>query len=265
MQISRLVLIIVTTIIPSKAEERLSWFSEDKGVKRSIFVPDGLSEGKEEDRTLPWVFHMKEEKVFELKCIMRGYNVSNSPSGYKDARWSHPGFDDSQVDTNAAPKYGNETGDGENYAIWTMKITVSAKDAGKKVATCDFQQGDFPLSIDIKFLIIRKQEKNEREGTKLIWSYDLNGPPDENDLTQQIEEDIKRQISEYYQMTPSDVTRSKNGWVIMVDDIATGSASTVTSIIIVISVLLAGAVILGVIKFKDRIYSLVCESDEGSS
>ena len=61
------------------AEERLSWFSRDPEIRRSIFVPDNLPEGREEDRVLPWVFHDDEtEKVMELKCIMRGYNVTVS-------------------------------------------------------------------------------------------------------------------------------------------------------------------------------------------
>ena len=87
-----------------RAEERLSWFTTDPEMKRSIFLTDNLSEGKEENRILPWVFHDEEtEKVLELECIMRGYNASNNPSDYQDARWSYPGFDDSQVDTSAPP------------------------------------------------------------------------------------------------------------------------------------------------------------------
>ena len=39
------------------AEERLSWFTTDPEMRSSIFVPDDLPEGKEENRVLPWVFH----------------------------------------------------------------------------------------------------------------------------------------------------------------------------------------------------------------
>ena len=39
------------------AEERLSWFTRDQEMRSSIFVPDDLPEGKEENRVLPWVFH----------------------------------------------------------------------------------------------------------------------------------------------------------------------------------------------------------------
>jgi len=39
------------------AEERLSWFTKDQEMRSSIFVPDDLPEGKEENRVLPWVFH----------------------------------------------------------------------------------------------------------------------------------------------------------------------------------------------------------------
>ena len=83
------------------AEERLSWFTKDPKIKKSTFVPDNLSEGKEENRVLPWVFHDNQPYKMQLKCIMRGYNASNNPSDYKDARWSHPGFSDSQVNTSA--------------------------------------------------------------------------------------------------------------------------------------------------------------------
>ena len=41
----------------AKAEERLSWFTKDAEIRSSIFVPDDLPEGKEENRILPWVFH----------------------------------------------------------------------------------------------------------------------------------------------------------------------------------------------------------------
>ena len=58
------------------AEERLSWFTTDPEIKKNIFVPDNLSEGKEENRVLPWVFHDNEtSKLLQLKCIMRGYNA----------------------------------------------------------------------------------------------------------------------------------------------------------------------------------------------
>ena len=64
-------LIFISLISFIKAEERLSWFTTDPELKRSIFVPDRLSEGKEENRILPWVFHDDEqEKIMELKCIM---------------------------------------------------------------------------------------------------------------------------------------------------------------------------------------------------
>ena len=150
------VLVLSFAIISSIAEERLSWFTTDVDVKKRIFVPDHLAEGKEENRVLPWVFHSiaNEKKVMQIKCIMRGYNASNTPSHYQEARWSHPGFDDSQVDTSAPPVEGEEE-DGEPYAIWTMEITITAEDAGKKWATCEWQQGDFPLSTDLKFLIFK--------------------------------------------------------------------------------------------------------------
>ena len=194
-----------------RAEERLSWFTKDPEIKKSIFVPDNLPEGKEENRVLPWVFHDNEEyKKIELKCFMRGYNASNNPSDYKDARWSHPGFDDSQVDTSAPPGEGSDGA--VPYRIWTMAITTSASDAGKKWATCEFQQGDFPLSTDFKFLIFRKVSPPEEVNVE----YDTGGILDEKDLTKQVEDDIKRQISEYYNMTTESVTRSGNKFLITV-------------------------------------------------
>jgi len=194
------------------AEERLSWFTRDREMKRRIFVPDNLSEGKEENRVMPWVFHDNEEYEMKLNCIMRGYNVSNNPSDYKDARWSHPGFSASQVDTSAVPLPGKEGT--VPYKIWTIAITTSAADAGKKWATCEFQQGDFPLSTDFKFLIFRKVSSSEEENVV----YDLGGFLDERDLTQQVEDDIKRQISEHYNMTSESVTRSGQEFHITVPD-----------------------------------------------
>ena len=191
------------------AEERLSWFTKDAKIKKRIFVPDNLTEGKEENRVLPWVFHNNDERYkMDLKCIMRGYNASNNPSNYQDARWSHPEFSASQVDTNAPAIPGNE---GANpYKIWTIQITTSASDAGKKWATCEFQQGDFPLSTDFKFLIFRKISiRYEKE--YVVYDYGFGGFLDNKDLTQQVEDDIKRQISEKYSMPASSVTRSRDG------------------------------------------------------
>ena len=193
-----------------KAEERLSWFSTDPEIKKRIFVPDNLSEGKEENRVLPWVFHDNEIKQMELKCIMRGYNASNNPIGYKEARWSHPGFSDSQVDTTTEPTNGTEGAD--PYRMWTIKITTSKADAGKKWATCDFQQGDFPLSIDIMFLIFRKVAMPKDQNS---FTYDLGDSLDESYFTKQVEEDVKKQISKYYSLEPSSVTRSAAGQFII--------------------------------------------------
>ena len=107
----KIVLVLSYSILSTLSEERLSWFTKDVDVKRSIFVPENLSEGKEENLVLPWVFHSDDEtKVMRMKCIMRGYNASNNPSDYKNARWSHPGFDDSQVDTSAPAEMGDEDG-----------------------------------------------------------------------------------------------------------------------------------------------------------
>ena len=81
-----LILILCSVCGFISAEERLSWFTKDPQIKKSTFVPDNLSEGKEENRVLPWVFHDNEtSKLLQLKCIMRGYNATNNPSDYKDA------------------------------------------------------------------------------------------------------------------------------------------------------------------------------------
>ena len=186
-----------------RAEERLSWFTSDRELKKSIFVPDNLPEGKEENRVLPWVFHDDDgNKEMQLKCMMRGYNASNNPSDYQNARWSHPGFDDSQVDKSAPAVKGEENG--VPYAIWTISIDTSAADAGKKWATCEFQQGDFPLSTDFKFLIFKKISDKIKEENRVL-SYSLGEHLDEKDINQQIEEDIKRQISEHFKMTSNNV------------------------------------------------------------
>jgi len=209
--------LLLLFVVVARAEERLSWFTTDPEIRRSIFVPDNLAEGKEENRILPWVFHSDDEtKLMQIKCIMRGYNASNNPSDYQEARWSHPGFDDGQVNTSAPPVKGDE--DGVPYAIWTMEISISAEDAGKKWATCEWQQGDFPLSTDFTFLIFNNTNTNTTctttEAETIILSFGLGEQQlelDEKDINQQIEDDIKRQISEHYSMSASSVSRSEDG------------------------------------------------------
>ena len=148
--------------------------------------------------------------------MMRGYNASNNPSDYQEARWSHPGFDDSQVNTSAPAVKGEEKG--VPYAIWTIEIIISAQDAGKKWATCEWQQGDFPLSTDFTFLIFTSTNTTTNttctttEAETIILSFGLGEEQlDEKDINQQIEDDIKRQISEHYSMPASSVSRSEDG------------------------------------------------------
>jgi len=147
---------------------------------------------------------------------MRGYNASNNPGDYQEARWRHPGFDDSQVDTSAPAEEGEE--EGEPYKIWTMGITLSAQEAGKKWATCEWQQGDFPLSTDFTFLVFTSTNTTTNttctttEAETIILSFGLGEEQlDEKDINQQIEDDIKRQISEHYSMPASSVSRSEDG------------------------------------------------------
>ena len=92
------------------------------------------------------------------------------------------------------------------YAVWTIEINTSAADAGKKWATCEFQQGDFPLSTDFTFLIFRKMSKEEN-----VVFYDFGGFLDEKDINKQLEDDIKKQISDHYSLPASSVTRSSDG------------------------------------------------------
>ena len=179
-------LILLIAIPAIKAEESLSWFTKDAEIKRSIFVPGNLSEGKEETRLLPWVFFdddIDKNKMMRLKCIMRGYNATNNPSDYMDARWSHPGFEDNQVNTTIPPEEGNAE-EGVPYKIWTIAINTSAADSGKKEATCEFQQGDFPLSIDFKFLIFKMVSKEKLNISQTLLSFGLGESLDEKDLTQ---------------------------------------------------------------------------------
>ena len=193
-------------------EERLSWFTPDWELKSYISVPDNLPEGKEENRVLPWVFHeSSESRLMDIKCIMRGYNVSNNPADYKNARWSHPGFTASQVDTSAHAVKGEE--DGVPYAIWTIKINTSDRDAGKKWVTCEFQQGDSPLSTDFKFLFFKRLPVSlSGAGATVNLTYGLGlDVGDVRDIHQQIEDDIKKQVSKYYGMTEGSVTRAPGG------------------------------------------------------
>ena len=215
--ISRMkILLIITQIIlvwinVAKAEERLSWSTTDQELRKSIFVPDDLPEGKEENRVLPWVFHFEDEtKMMQIKCMMRGFNDSNNSEDHKEVRWSHPGFNESQVDTSAEAENGEE--DGVPYRIWTMEVNISAEDAGKKLATCEWQQGDFPLSTDLTFLIFRRIQCSPTEANKsIVLSYGLGEQLNEKDITQQIEDDIKRQISEHHSVPASSVSRSEDG------------------------------------------------------
>lgn len=101
-------------VIIAKAKEKLSWSTRDREIRSSIFVPDDLPDGQEENRVLPWVFHDENEKDMQLKCIILGYNTSQNSS---DAIWSHPGFNDSQVDTSFPPIQDNV----ELYKIWLYK------------------------------------------------------------------------------------------------------------------------------------------------
>ena len=133
-----------------------------------------------------------------LQCI-----ASNNPSDYQEARWSYPGFSDSQVNTSAAPENGTEQG--VQYRIWTIEINTTAADAGKKWATCEFQQGDFPLSTDFQFLIFRKLSEEQN-----FVIYDFGEVLDEKDVTQKIENRIKKQISEHYSRPVSSFTISND-------------------------------------------------------
>ena len=197
-----LLFLAVASSIFINAEERLSWFTTDSMLKKSIFVPDNLSEGKEENRVLPWVFHSdKEYKIMKLNCIMRGYNVTNNPSNYINARWSYPGFNVSQVNISQPIQTGHENG--IPYAIWTIEVNVTAADAGKKWTICEFQQGDFPLSTEFIFLFFKKCAE---EGN--IISYHSGSLIDKKDINNQLENEIKRQISDYYALLPSSVTTS---------------------------------------------------------
>ena len=225
-------------------------------MKKSMFVPDDLPEGKEENRALPWVFHGEEQKSMELKCIMRGFNDSNNPSDYKKARWSHPGFDDSQVDFPSVPEEKGED-NGVPYTIWTMKVTISAKDAGKKLITCEWQQGDFPLSTDFKFLIFRRHLDKHQEEETVLRSYSLGEPLDEKDMTKQIDDEIKRQICDHYSILSScNVTRSGNEYEILIPVDVIDEASSSIIIVIIITVLFVVAIIaLIAFKFKGKIHT----------
>ena len=202
---SFILLTALASSIGINAEERLSWFTTDSILRKSIFVPDNLSEGKEENRVLPWVFHNDNEyKIMKLNCIMRGYNVTNNPVDYINARWSHPGFRVNQVNTAEPIQTGNENG--VPYAIWTIEVNVTTADVGKKWTICEFQQGDFPLSIEFTFLVFKKYAE---EGD--VVSYHLGSFIDKKDINRQLENEIKRQISDYYTLLPSSVTTSEDG------------------------------------------------------
>jgi len=256
-------LILLSTASFSRAEERLSWFSKDKVMRKSIFVPKDLPEGKEENRALPWVFHDDGGlKVMELKCMMRGFNDSNNPSDYKEARWSHPGFENSQVDTSAPAENGTDTG--VPYRIWTIKITVSAKDAGKKIATCEWQQGDFPLSTDFTFLIFRRKgEDQPQDEDKVLRKYFLGEALGKSFGTEQIEDKIKEQICEQYYWSPCNdkVTRSGDDYQIVIPkDVLEGSSSVAIVIIIIIVLIVVAILAFISYRYREKIQTRASES-----
>jgi len=237
----------------------LSWFSKDEEMRKSIFVPKDLPEGKEENRALPWVFHDEEPKNMELKCMMRGFNDSNNPSDYKEARWSHPGFDESQVVTSAPAENGTDVG--VPYRIWTMKISVSAKDAGKRIATCEWQQGDFPLSTDFTFLIFSRQgEDQPREENKVLRTYSLGEALDKSFGTQQIEDNIKTQICEHYYLSPCKVTKSGDDYQIVIPlDVLEGSSSVAIVIIIIIVLIVVAIIAFISYRYREKIQTRASE------
>ena len=156
---------------------------------------------------------------------MRDHNVS------ENLQWSYPGFRDSQVDTSTPALIGDDQG--VPYAIWSIKVNTSSLDAGKKSATCEFQQENLPMSIDFQFLIIRKTNRTPDQitlpGTRMLIIYDLGGYLDEKDITQQVEDEIKRQISEYYNIPASSVTRSRDGQKLVLTIMADTAANTTIS------------------------------------
>ena len=176
-------------------------------------------------------------------------------------RWSHPGFDESQVDISAPAEKGDDTG--VPYRIWTIKITVSAKDAGKKFATCEWQQGDFPLSTDFTFLIFSRQGEDEPQGEeKVLRTYSLGEPLGKSYETKQIQDDIKKQICKHHFMTPCNVTRSGDEFKIVIpsDDVLEGSSS-VTTVLIIIFVLIVVAIIgLFSYRYREKIRTRASES-----
>ena len=185
-----------------KDERQLSWFIEDPEIFESMFIPDNITEGEKENRVLPWVFHNDQDfKMMQLECIMRGYSNDN-------VSWSHPGFNDSQVDTSTPVVIGDDQG--VPYAIWAIKINTSAADAGIKGAICELQQqGNISLSIVFKIIMLRNVSG---PGDQNVLIYDLGGEVlDEEDVTKEVEDDIKRQISEHFSMPASSVTRSNDG------------------------------------------------------
>ena len=135
---------------------------------------------------------------------LRCYNVTNSPFNYINARWTHPGFKASQVNTSDPIQTGYENG--VSYTIWTMEVNVSAADTGKKWTICDFQQGDFPLRIEFTFLFFKKYDQDQDVVTDHIGSF-----IDKRDINSQLEYEIKRQISDNYALLPSSVNTSTDG------------------------------------------------------
>ena len=73
----------------------------------------------------------------------------------------------------------------------------------KKWTICEFQQGDFPLSTEFIFLFFKKYAE---EGN--VISYHSGSLIDKKDINNQLENEIKRQISDYYALLPSSVTTS---------------------------------------------------------
>ena len=194
-------------------------------IVESILVPGNFSEEK---KVLPWVFHNDQQyKIWKLDCIMRKLNVSENP------QWSYQGFRDSQVDTSGPALIRDDQG--VPFAICSIKVNTSSLDAGKKSATCEFQQENLSMSIDFQFLIFRKSNKTPDKITSPVAQnfllYDLGGNLDEKSITQQVEDKIKRQISEYYNIPASSasVFRSRDAQALIVLAIKADTTSNTTT------------------------------------
>lgn len=170
---------------------------------------DTLAEGREENRVLPLVLVEGGLERVELSCIMRGYNTSYGTT----PRWTHQDFPDREVIINNDPDTGAE--DGQDYAIWSITVPLSRDDVGVKTVICEYQQGNFVRSPEVKFQIYKISNIDitdlcESDGSDRV-KVTISQEPGSEDRTpeEEVSAELRKQITRLFHPL-SEVTQTAN-------------------------------------------------------